>query len=585
MSLPSNRPYKSRFFNFLNRYSIRLKDQAGVAWRNAAQTTVEWGVQILLYPVYFVVQAGRFAQSQLKQTIRNVPRLIASRLKKETTAQPVDLLLPTERVLDALHPTVSRSETPSGYLFPRLALHLINPKNPFSSLHEPSSLTVSETSDSSLVTDSFKIQGIVSLIDSHRLAVVTTENVVLDILTLEQQKTIEAYIRLELANYWYEKRQQLQLQRKTLGLMPSFRKSWPNVLPPVRWFWRIMRWEQTSDIAREINLFGESSLVRVEPLPSELMPPPLLTLIDEKLAVIEEKDLLSLTQWLQQTLTQSHSDLSKSPAWKIQLLIRAAVDYFFGSKQQEISTSEQPLTIPGTASGQKILEAVKETGSHWLYTIGDRINDRLPDTTTNPEADPFKIQVLIKSALSYYLAKEEPLLTSQDTPQILAASSEPSEQDPWLTWYDLFTPTAEINRSSFETPPQPITALPPASAIPAKLNNSLQPKIKQEKKPKAIRKVAPKPQYIAPVAVHSTPVNAKKPEIVNQPFPTSYESNEDRDWPDWVETTATPTGYEKHILERILDGFDQIILWIEELFIKIWHWFRLKKRNRKRNQR
>ncbi|PSF39467.1 hypothetical protein C7H19_01375 [Aphanothece hegewaldii CCALA 016] len=579
MSLPSNRPYKSRFFNFLNRYSIRFKEKAGVAWRNAAQTSVEWGVQILLYPVYLFVQAGRFAQRQLKQTARNIPRLIASRLKKETTAPLDDLLLPTERVLDAIIPKKTGEEK-------LLIIHHLQSKTPFFSLQEPSYLAISQTSNSSLVANSYQIQGIVSLIDSHRLAIVTTENVVLDILTNEQQKILEDRIRLEIANYWYEKRLRTKYIRKTPGLMPSFRKTWPNILPPVRWFWRIMRWEQTSDIAKEINLFGESSLVPIEPSPSELMPPQFLFVIDEKLAVIEEKDLISLTQWLQRTLMQSPSELAESPIWKIQVLIRAAVDYFFGQQQEILTLNKEQPILPGTASSQKILEAVKETGSQWLYTIGDRINNRLSDESTNPEADPFTIQVLIKSALSYYLALEEPKLKPQDIPQDIPQipSMEPTEPDPWLSWQDLFTPATQVNQSVLETPS--VTALPAAST--PQLQKSQPVKIKEKATPKALRKVAPKPSSIAPVATSAPPVDAKKPqsvnESVNQPFPTSY-NNTESDWPDWVEIKATPTGYQKHFLESLLGWFDQIILWIEELIIKIWLMFRHKKRNRKKNQR
>ncbi|GFE70872.1 hypothetical protein [Chroococcus sp. FPU101] len=599
MSSSSDRPYKSRFFNFLNRYSIRIKDQAGVAWRNAAQTSVEWGLQILLYPVYLVVQAGRFAQRQLKQSVRKVPRLIASRLKKQ---QPAELLSPTERVLESIHLTVPEDETSIADFLSRFKIYS---QDPFLDLQNPSALTVFETPVSTLVPETFKIQGIVSLLEDHRLALVTNGNLILDVFTDEQQKTLEDRICLEIANYWYEVRLRFNAQRNTPGLMPSFRKTWPNVLPPVRWFWRIMRWEQTSDIAKEINLFGESSLVPLEPSSSELLPP-LLTRLDEKLAVIEEQDLISLTQWVQRTLTQTSTDLSNSPTWKIQVLIRAAVAYFFGSTLQELSTSDgKSFIIPGAEKGQKLLEAAKEKGSDWLYTVGDRINDHIPEST-DPESDPFKIQVLIKSALSYYLAKEE------TTPQALPTQSEPPVQDPWLTWNDIFTPTTDIKQSSvlencstWEPPlcggsprcgewrgdpktafsalePQLVTALPPApQALP---QPTQQPQIKRPS-PIPPRKVAPKPQSIAPVAPLTASVEQKKPEIVHQPFPTSYDSHPDQNWPDWVEIKSTPTGYEKHFLERILDGFDKVMFWIEELFIKLWQWFQGKKQNRKRNQR
>lgn len=565
MSSSSNRPYKSRFFNFLNRYSIKVKDQAGVAWRKAAQTSVEWSLQILLYPIYFIVQAGRFAQRQLKQGVRKVPRLIASRLRNEKPS--VELLPPTERVLEAIQFTLPQENTANADFLARLSLYQVYPQDPFCDLQQSSTLTLRETD--------LKIQGIVSLLEDHRLALVIPNNTVLDLFTDEQQETLEDRIRLELANYWYEARLRVKEQRKTPGLMPSFRKTWSNVLPPIRWFWQIMRWEQTSDIAKEINLFGESSLVPIEPTSTELFPSPILIRLDEKLAIIEEQDFISLTQWIQRTLTQTSVDLSNSQKWKVQVLIRAAIAYFFGTKLQELTTSnDKSFVLPGTEQGQKILAAVKDKSSNWLYAVGDRLNESLPEPSTDPESDPFKIQNLIKSGLSYYLAQE------QATPQALPAAPEPPESDPWLNWNDIFAPTSEINQSSLE--PEPVASLPPASPVKPKPSN--QPQIKSTT-PKPISKIAPKLPSIDPVASATPPVEQKRPEIVHQPFPTSYDNNADQDWPDWVEIKATSTGYEKHFLERILDGFDQIMLWIEDFLIKIWQWLRGRKRNRNRHHR
>ncbi|HBL60467.1 MAG TPA: hypothetical protein DDZ80_19025, partial [Cyanobacteria bacterium UBA8803] len=44
--------------------------------------------------------------------------------------------------------------------------------------------------------------------------------------------------------------------------------------------------------------------------------------------------------------------------------------------------------------------------------------------------------------------------------------------------------------------------------------------------------------------------------------------------PDWIETQATPTGYVKHPLERVLEWLDLGMLWLEELLIKLWRWVR-----------
>jgi hypothetical protein len=43
---------------------------------------------------------------------------------------------------------------------------------------------------------------------------------------------------------------------------------------------------------------------------------------------------------------------------------------------------------------------------------------------------------------------------------------------------------------------------------------------------------------------------------------------------DILETQATTVGYEKHFLESILGWLDQILLWFENLLLKIWRWLK-----------
>ncbi|HEY9702646.1 MAG TPA: hypothetical protein V6C58_09380, partial [Allocoleopsis sp.] len=43
---------------------------------------------------------------------------------------------------------------------------------------------------------------------------------------------------------------------------------------------------------------------------------------------------------------------------------------------------------------------------------------------------------------------------------------------------------------------------------------------------------------------------------------------------DWIETEATPKGYVKHPLIKALETLDNIMLFIEELVIKIWRFIK-----------
>ncbi|MGH8002370.1 MAG: hypothetical protein ACREPR_23805, partial [Brasilonema sp.] len=39
--------------------------------------------------------------------------------------------------------------------------------------------------------------------------------------------------------------------------------------------------------------------------------------------------------------------------------------------------------------------------------------------------------------------------------------------------------------------------------------------------------------------------------------------------PDWIETQAQTIGYQQHLLERILDSLDRVMLWLEDIFVEI----------------
>lgn len=41
---------------------------------------------------------------------------------------------------------------------------------------------------------------------------------------------------------------------------------------------------------------------------------------------------------------------------------------------------------------------------------------------------------------------------------------------------------------------------------------------------------------------------------------------------DWLEVQVASSGYEKHILERVLSLLDRFMLWVEETVLKVWRW-------------
>src|ERR687885_1788011 len=99
-SAPPGR-YQSRLFNFLNRQSQRLTDQCNRAVRHLKVAAV-WGAQILLYPVYMLVQAGLSVGRQLSSAAQaGLPQLNTSNQSQQHETPPT-ADTPIQRVLSVV---------------------------------------------------------------------------------------------------------------------------------------------------------------------------------------------------------------------------------------------------------------------------------------------------------------------------------------------------------------------------------------------------------------------------------------------------------------------------------------------------
>jgi hypothetical protein len=104
------------------------------------------------------------------------------------------------------------------------------------------------------------IQGVATLIETRTLVLVTVDNQILDILTPQQQQKLASKISWEMADLLRQWRlaQASERQRvQRLGTTVNQRR----LLPPMRLFWQLMAWVQTSPVAIAANLFQESALV------------------------------------------------------------------------------------------------------------------------------------------------------------------------------------------------------------------------------------------------------------------------------------------------------------------------------------
>ncbi len=258
--------------------------------------------------------------------------------------------------------------------------------------------------------------------------------------------------------------------------------------------------------------------------------------------------------------------------------------------------------------------------------LGDRLKGLLHNlqtrlsaserATASPEAsDPhsFEIQALIQAAIDYFFGKlpeqfrpqgndpsaaipphqsrATPSLSGSDSlslpkadlpeQQLLAAS----EEDPWLSWDDLFSDAGsavvvseQLKERSPSSSPDP-AQLPKASQTPLKPENppleSIKPNLNWRQKSKSFQSSQPASKDLAQPQNHPStvaPSSRTSAQVTqSQPEDSTLESA-----PDWVETEATPIGYVKPPLERILEWLDWIVLWLEELVAKIWRWARKK---------
>ncbi len=641
-SAPPGR-YQSRLFNFLNRQSQRLTNQYDRTVRNLKVAAV-WGAQILLYPIYLIVQGGLAAGRQLSQSAEaGWPQIKALTNSKPQAETPPSADTPIERVLDEITtlslPKIKGKAIAQGAaakLNARLdtgkaesnltiaSSQALIPNQASDSGVPDQVITASQNDLSTTAQESSLIQGIATLLEARTLVLVTSENQILDILTPQQQQKLASKISWEVADLRRQWRlaeasaRQVTAQRRLSALEDK-----PRVLAPVRLFWHLMAWVQTSPVAIAANLFQESNLVvstashsiplnysvpqpkhqqsalNGHPTLPQLAPQSALAFLDRTFAELESHQLvpgsevvISLTERTTRSLKQRTQKLrhqfqtgfikpdqaaspdSQTHTFQIQSLIYAAVDYFFGKRRSNLfsTSSQEQLSIQENSQGK----------TRQLSGL---------ESTSLPSAKQL-------SGLKF---------------------ADITEPDPWLTWGDLYgtpqTPdqaqnlTASTSGKSKKFPNQ----LPEAfnSKTPVKLRNSLLSVIKRylgfqqppgklsapntaesilESAPLVVQtptklKTRPRqksstptkrktssPSVVSSRSTSALPATKAKSAIITPNSPSSKSHMEAK--PDWIETQATPSGYVKHPLEQVLGWLDSVMLWLEELVVKIWRWVR-----------
>lgn len=384
------------------------------------------------------------------------------------------------------------------------------------------------------------IRGIATQRSSRTLVLVTAQNEILDILTPQQQQRLQERIIGEVAQYWrYQRLAHSVEQQGNAGLKLLFKG-------------QKTRGRETEELPHH----------PITPSPyCPISPDQVLAFLDRTIAEVESNHLApvsevaktslsfpstlgkrswELVQRLQTQLSTSLSS-SKSPAitpndsethtLRLQALIWAAIDYFFGRSRKHLN--QTTLHLP--------------TGS-------------------KPQGKPLPHH---RSAakLSSTWSPPRPQLVSPDV-------------DPWLTLSDLFGDSAESGEPSTLHQPK-LSKSQTINSVKGKTNLALpsdQPaRYSLQNLLNSFQRFLPQPKQASELVKRQKTtkgkalekVSSKASEISAQP---DTQSTQRESAPDWIETNATSMGYVKHPLEQLLGWLDRAMLWFERFLIKVWRW-------------
>lgn len=356
MSSPLDRSYKSRVFTFVNYQYQKLKTTSTQALRRV-KLTVEWSAQILLYPIYILVQTGRLVERQLQQRLK--PTNLLGEFTSSEEPQPIEATL-----------TEIESYLPSQENFHSLG-----------------------------------IKSLASDLSTQKLLLVKEDQSTVDIFNASEQEKINKIILKNVANYYLLKKEQEQLSlvKKFPRHLGPIKADNEKIIPPIRLFWQTMAWIQNSSVAKEVNLFGESSLA----------------LLNYWNTILSDRHISPHDVWE-----------SKQINFKIQELIAKAIDYFFGDNskiQKFLSFDELVNTLPASKQIQ--------LNSH-------------DDLENLNYLDQNSLKALIKAALIYFLNQFLPTLHKGEFSQqssYINSIKDYNLENQWLSWEDLFQPQASNN--------------------------------------------------------------------------------------------------------------------------------------------
>ncbi|MBE9031969.1 hypothetical protein IQ266_19720 [filamentous cyanobacterium LEGE 11480] len=361
------------------------------------------------------------------------------------------------------------------------------------------------------------VNAIASSLETHQLLLVTEHNELLDILTIEQQQQLQARIVWELASYWK--------------------------------LWR--QWQQ------------HMAVMQLPTRPSIKLPGAAgLAITDRPQLTTPARLFYQLMAWVQQ------GPLANRINWfdEITLIDQPQTDWFHPHLGQ----------LPTDA----LIRSNAVTGFDWEAWTED-----LPQT--NPVAR------LLKAAIHHFFGRSPQTFKS--------AAPQPAVADPWegpidVEFVEPTTPTSKIQTAELTAPspvlqvaagvePRRLPTTPIAAVLPpAQPRRSLGQKLSRLVK-QTVGKVTQTTQATTGKMTGPATVQAASPysnvQAAMPPLTAATAEGGNLTWANvfandltttLIDTVATPIGYAKHPLEKLLGWLDQALLWAETQVAKLWQW-------------
>lgn len=674
MSSSNYGPYKSRLLNFISKQSRQVADNCDRTWRQVQSATLN-ATQILLYPAYLLVQSSRMLARQLRESSQklDLPELqefvegedfkFSQNSSPNSWNEEREMESPIVEIVHLAENLLLPSQIRTNY--DRVSVSfLINGGNPaakvvpntflletqFSEkpINRPRNLVLENlaktqvaeistnlenqltktqvaeisTTNVSTINAKSQVRGIATFLPARSLVLVGDDNQILDVLTVEHQELLESRITWEVANSGPQRREIAKKELKfNLGLEAAVAKS---QLPPIRAFWELMAWVQTSPLAVKKNLFGES-------------------IFAVKKAINASTDRhLSISQQITGVKTDHRAIASGN-----------AIDYNtseltsnFHNKFDRVNNSRYFVTLLDRAavhleefSLPQVSTITAELTASPPSTI---INTASPDTNSSPKTREIvenyarNIEEMIWSSVDYLLGKETAASENTEKSVAIKYALEQRELEnteknigkgdrPWLNWQDLFGESAPSSVEVENVPPPLATSspislsqigtnvkqkideieklpevrsiLPSTSPYPeaihsliAELKASLFTKVSKSQPQKTLNLEVSQKNNLVPAVEQSSPTEAEEtqpakppaPEIIGQTskfvsIATATENKQPDEVPgDYLETEAESMGYIKHPLEQVLEWLDQIMLRLETIAVQFWEWAKIK---------